>query len=125
MAVLFSFFPNPSSAIQNPNLDIPKPLIPNPHFNSKRQFILKTTTSLCITLIPQLPVAQSSAESLPSKSLLSSIENTKSWFQFYGDGFAIRVPPEFQDIMEPEVDSSLLLCISFFSLLYRLNIAIL
>ncbi|XP_054802646.1 UPF0603 protein At1g54780, chloroplastic [Prosopis cineraria] len=42
------------------------------------------------------------AEALPSKSLLSSIENTKSWFQFYGDGFAIRVPPEFQDINEPE-----------------------
>ncbi|CAL5427095.1 unnamed protein product [Camellia sinensis] len=25
-----------------------------------------------------------------------------SWFQFYGSGFAIRVPPQFEDIMEPE-----------------------
>ncbi|KAF7805145.1 Oxygen-evolving enhancer protein like [Senna tora] len=98
MALLFSLFPNPVNLnpIQNP-----KPSIPNPNLISKRQFILKTSL-LCLTLIPQLPVPQSSAESPPSKSLLSSIENTKSWFQFYGDGFSIRVPPEFQDIMEPE-----------------------
>ncbi|KAM3362812.1 hypothetical protein P3S68_017666 [Capsicum galapagoense] len=37
-----------------------------------------------------------------SSSLLSDIANTKSWFQFYGDGFSIRVPPEFEDLTEPE-----------------------
>ncbi|OIW13554.1 hypothetical protein TanjilG_29295 [Lupinus angustifolius] len=55
-----------------------------------------------LILQDMISVEQSSAQVLPSKSLLSSIENTKSWFQFYGDGFAIRVPPEFQDITEPE-----------------------
>ncbi|RDX61396.1 hypothetical protein CR513_60384, partial [Mucuna pruriens] len=70
---------------------------------SKRNLILQTSL-LCIGigLTPQVPVAQSSPQPSPSKSLLSSIEDTKSWFQFYGDGFAIRVPPEFKDIMEPE-----------------------
>ncbi|EPS66196.1 hypothetical protein M569_08583, partial [Genlisea aurea] len=38
----------------------------------------------------------------PPNSFLSGIANTKSWFQYYGDGFAIRVPPNFEDIMEPE-----------------------
>ncbi|XP_076919914.1 uncharacterized protein LOC143580884 [Bidens hawaiensis] len=37
-----------------------------------------------------------------SKTILSGITSTKSWFRYYGDGFAIRVPPDFQDIMEPE-----------------------
>ncbi|KAL9393199.1 hypothetical protein Peur_012484 [Populus x canadensis] len=51
----------------------------------------------------QNPLAQSLAESSsPSKSVLSTIANTKSWFQFYGDGFSIRIPPQFEDIMEPE-----------------------
>lgn len=71
----------------------------------KRDFILKTT-SFCITLSLALqnPLGVSLAEpSSPSKLGLSGIANTKSWFQFYGDGFAIRVPPQFEDIMEPEV----------------------
>ncbi|XP_020229971.1 uncharacterized protein LOC109810813 isoform X2 [Cajanus cajan] len=70
---------------------------------SKRNLILQTSL-LCIGvgLTPQVPVAQSSPQASPSKSLLSSIQNTTSWFQFYGDGFAIRVPPEFKDVMEPE-----------------------
>ncbi|XP_019440540.1 PREDICTED: uncharacterized protein LOC109345792 [Lupinus angustifolius] len=106
MAVLFCHFLSSMSLkhVQNHNPTIPKPL----SFNSKpivsiskRQFFFHTSL-LCITLYPQLSVEQSSAQVLPSKSLLSSIENTKSWFQFYGDGFAIRVPPEFQDITEPE-----------------------
>lgn len=70
------------------------------NLTSKRSLILQTPlVCIGIGLTPQVSVAQES----PSKSLLSSIENTTSWFQFYGDGFAIRVPPEFKDIMEPEV----------------------
>ncbi|KAK4410854.1 hypothetical protein Sango_0158400 [Sesamum angolense] len=60
---------------------------------------------------PTIPVALAEESSPPpppssssssSNSFLSGIANTKSWFQFYGDGFAIRVPPNFEDIMEPE-----------------------
>ncbi|KAI4301835.1 hypothetical protein L6164_035075 [Bauhinia variegata] len=109
MAVLFSLYPCPPNPLQNPNPKISKsfssgsskPLIFNPNLTSKRHLILKTTL-LGITVIPQLSVAQTSTQEPSSKPLLSSIENTKSWYQFYGDGFAIRVPPEFQDIMEPE-----------------------
>ncbi|KAL2325467.1 hypothetical protein Fmac_024525 [Flemingia macrophylla] len=70
---------------------------------SKRNLILQTSL-ICIGvgLTPQVPVAQSSHQESSSIPLLSSIENTTSWFQFYGDGFAIRVPPEFKDVMEPE-----------------------
>lgn len=35
--------------------------------------------------------------------LLGGIANTKSWSQYYGSGFSIRVPPSFDDILEPEV----------------------
>ncbi|WVY96104.1 hypothetical protein V8G54_028255 [Vigna mungo] len=76
------------------------------NLTSKRNLILQTSlVSIGIGLIPRVSVAQSSPQALPSKSLLSDIENTSSWFQFYGDGFSIRVPPEFTDIMEPEVHS--------------------
>uniref|UniRef100_A0A0E0PM89 PsbP C-terminal domain-containing protein n=1 Tax=Oryza rufipogon TaxID=4529 RepID=A0A0E0PM89_ORYRU len=34
--------------------------------------------------------------------LLGGIANTKSWSQYYGSGFSIRVPPSFDDILEPE-----------------------
>ncbi|KAJ1387466.1 Mog1/PsbP, alpha/beta/alpha sandwich [Sesbania bispinosa] len=64
--------------------------------------ILGGLDCISINLTPQVPVALSSSQVSPSKSLLSSIVSTKSWYQFFGDGFAIRVPPEFQDIMEPE-----------------------
>ncbi|CAL5208555.1 unnamed protein product [Lathyrus oleraceus] len=73
---------------------------------SKRHLILQTSLlSIGISLTPQLPPALSSPQPLSSSSTnstLSSIEDTSSWFRFYGDGFAIRVPPEFQDVMEPE-----------------------
>ncbi|KAK8467936.1 hypothetical protein PHAVU_007G182300 [Phaseolus vulgaris] len=73
------------------------------NLTSKRNLILQTSlVSIGIGLTPLVSVAQSSPQALPSKSLLSGIENTASWFQFYGDGFSIRVPPEFKDIMEPE-----------------------
>lgn len=50
-------------------------------------------------LNPPLAYAQTSTS---SKSFLSGIANTKSWFQFFGDGFTIRVPPDFKDFTEPE-----------------------
>lgn len=96
MAVLFS---NLISITNNTKPRFPfssKPII----CGAKRNLILQTPlVCIGIGLTPQVSVAQES----PSKSLLSSIENTTSWFQFYGDGFAIRVPPEFKDITEPEV----------------------
>ncbi|KAK6163121.1 hypothetical protein DH2020_002962 [Rehmannia glutinosa] len=74
-----------------------------------RSFILTafTTFSSLVTLstaaLAETPTPPSpSPSSNPSRSFLSGIANTKSWFQFYGDGFAIRVPPNFEDIMEPE-----------------------
>ncbi|XP_019238528.1 PREDICTED: uncharacterized protein LOC109218604 [Nicotiana attenuata] len=65
-------------------------------------FLAGSSTSLCLFLsqFPLIPI--SSAETKSSSSLLSGISNTKSWFQFYGDGFSIRVPPQFEDLTEPE-----------------------
>ncbi|KAJ7973389.1 Photosystem II reaction center PsbP family protein [Quillaja saponaria] len=108
MAILLSLFPKPPNPLQNPNPNNSQPLSfitgepITSAATSKRHFIFKFT-SLYVSLIPQLPLAQSlAATSLPSKTLLSGIANTKSWFQFFGGGFSIRVPPEFEDIMEPE-----------------------
>lgn len=73
----------------------------NPSTSKRRNLILQTSLLCCFgisSLTLQLPPALSSEPN----SLLSSIENTSSWYRFYGDGFAIRVPPEFQDVMEPE-----------------------
>ncbi|KAL2514744.1 Mog1/PsbP/DUF1795-like photosystem II reaction center PsbP family protein [Forsythia ovata] len=58
---------------------------------------LAILTTFTISTTPFIHTSSACAE-----SFLSGISNTKSWFQFYGDGFAIRVPPQFQDIMEPE-----------------------
>ncbi|XP_062003792.1 uncharacterized protein LOC133721243 [Rosa rugosa] len=108
--LLLSLPPNPL----NPKPKIPNPTTPKPTSKltitsntptSKRHLILKPTSLFLISLIPQqYPTAHSSTEeaSPPPKSILSGIANTKSWFQFYGDGFSIRVPPQFEDIMEPE-----------------------
>ncbi|XP_011078713.1 uncharacterized protein LOC105162417 [Sesamum indicum] len=60
---------------------------------------LSSAVALAEEISPPPPPSSSSSS---SKSFLSGIANTKSWFQFYGDGFAIRVPPNFEDIMEPE-----------------------
>ncbi|KAH9312714.1 hypothetical protein KI387_027749, partial [Taxus chinensis] len=38
----------------------------------------------------------------PKKSIFSGLLNTKSWYRFRGNGFSLRVPPDFDDIMEPE-----------------------
>ncbi|KAG8085512.1 hypothetical protein GUJ93_ZPchr0010g9663 [Zizania palustris] len=34
--------------------------------------------------------------------VLGGIASTRSWSQYYGSGFSIRVPPSFDDILEPE-----------------------
>ncbi|KAL1536047.1 hypothetical protein AAHA92_28757 [Salvia divinorum] len=65
---------------------------------SRRSLIL---SSPVVALSSSVAAAAALAQP-PSKSFLSGIANAKSWFQFYGDGFSIRVPPNFQDIMEPE-----------------------
>ncbi|GAV63210.1 hypothetical protein CFOL_v3_06730 [Cephalotus follicularis] len=105
MAILLSLSlslhpPNPT---QNPK---PTSLATTTTYNnttSKRHLILKTTSVCIISLTTQNPLAQSLADSSPpSKPALSGIANTKSWFQFFGNGFSIRVPPHFEDIMEPE-----------------------
>lgn len=66
----------------------------------------------------QNPLSISSAEaprpqspsSSSSNSFLSGIANTQSWVQFFGDGFSIRIPPQFEDTLEPkEVNAGLLL----------------
>ncbi|KAJ6434380.1 hypothetical protein OIU84_017980 [Salix udensis] len=110
MANLLSLSPHhhhhPLNPPQNPNPNSPKPTLlatSLPSTISKRQFTFKTTSLCLVSLITQNPLAQALSEpSPPLKPVLSSLANTKSWFQFYGDGFAIRVPPQFEDIMEPE-----------------------
>ncbi|KNA23625.1 hypothetical protein SOVF_023410 [Spinacia oleracea] len=71
--------------------------------SNKRDFLFQSL-SLCIaSLILEIPTPISATEAVSSsKSILSAILNTKSWFQFFGAGFSIRIPPEFVDVMEPE-----------------------
>ncbi|KAG6701491.1 hypothetical protein I3842_08G167600 [Carya illinoinensis] len=109
MAILLSLPPHPPNPTQNLNSATTKPIsLTAPKaiaftIISKRHFILKTTSLSIICLTPAYPVAHSSAEpSVTPKPAVSGIANTKSWFQFFGDGFAIRVPPQFEDVMEPE-----------------------
>ncbi|KAB1202290.1 hypothetical protein CJ030_MR8G008688 [Morella rubra] len=106
MAILLSLPPHPPHPPQNPDSSTTKPIsltTSKPTAISKRLFLLKTTSLCIISLTPAYPVARSSAETtLPPKPALSGIANTRSWFQFYGNGFAIRVPPQFEDITEPE-----------------------
>ncbi|XP_057839435.2 uncharacterized protein LOC131049405 isoform X4 [Cryptomeria japonica] len=44
----------------------------------------------------------STKKSVPKKSIFSGLLNTQSWYRFRGNGFSLRVPPDFDDIMEPE-----------------------
>ncbi|CAN0897095.1 hypothetical protein LINGRAHAP2_LOCUS18920 [Linum grandiflorum] len=82
---------------QNPTN--PTTSFPNNNVNSlsKRQLLLRTA-SLCLVT---LPAAQTLAAS-SKPATLSGIANTKAWFQYFGSGFSIRVPPQFQDMTEPE-----------------------
>ncbi|XWS57584.1 hypothetical protein CRYUN_Cryun09bG0186300 [Craigia yunnanensis] len=105
MAVLLSSSLHPPNPPQNPkrtSLNNPVPTTFIKTLNSKRQFIINATSFCIICWGQQNPVPQSLAETSTSSKPALNIANTKSWFQFYGDGFAIRVPPEFEDIMEPE-----------------------
>ncbi|XP_060178492.1 uncharacterized protein LOC132608767 [Lycium barbarum] len=92
-----SFHPPKPTPLQNPDSTIPA-LQPNPL--SRRLVFLTASTSLTF-LLSQCPISSAQTKS-SSSSFLSGIANTKSWFQFYGDGFSIRVPPEFEDLTEPE-----------------------
>ncbi|EYU26892.1 hypothetical protein ABFS82_02G105000 [Erythranthe guttata] len=75
---------------------------------SRRSFILTSSvlslssSSSSLAQTPPPPKSPPPPSSSSAKSFLSGIGSTKSWFQFYGSGFAIRVPPNFEDIMEPE-----------------------
>lgn len=116
--VLRSFSPHLSEPARNPISN--SYISPIFHVNSSRRLLIFTTSiSLTSTLslalqwpgVPLRASADSSTSPSPSpspSSFLSGIANTKSWFQFYGDGFAIRVPPQFEDITEPDVRSFLL-----------------
>lgn len=124
MAILLSLSPHPPNPPHKPTtVTTPKPAIPTITTSSKRLFLLKTASLCIISLTPPYPIAHSSAEpSQPPKPALSGIANTKSWFQFYGSGFAIRVPPQFEDITEPEVYNTALslICLSFCVLAFKI-----
>ncbi|KAE9459059.1 hypothetical protein C3L33_09035, partial [Rhododendron williamsianum] len=112
MAILLSLSPHPPKPPRNPNPNpntlkpiSPSTFNPNTLLNSSRRHFILNSISLCFlsSTFNCLLIPICTAETLPSKSILSAIANTKSWFQFYGDGFAIRVPPQFEDMTEPEV----------------------
>lgn len=108
MALLLSSSLHPPTSPLKPKLNSLSTPLQNAVV-TKRQLIINTTTSFSIIFgVQQNPVPQCLAQpSNPSKPSVLNIANTKAWFQFYGDGFAIRVPPEFEDIMEPEVHTYL------------------
>lgn len=76
----------------------PKPIKNSVPFDIPITRRLAILTTFTFSTTPFIHTSSSAS----AESFLSGISNTKSWFQFYGDGFAIRVPPQFQDIMEPE-----------------------
>ncbi|MQL89052.1 hypothetical protein Taro_021618, partial [Colocasia esculenta] len=94
-------------------------------FSGRREVFLKTAAlsviSVALTLgFPPLPATLADSSEPPPppaphavtspppppppprKPVLPGIASTKTWFQYIGDGFSIRVPPTFEDIMEPE-----------------------
>ncbi|KAJ0253801.1 Tagatose-6-phosphate ketose/aldose isomerase [Hirschfeldia incana] len=91
------------------NLHRPKSLSPlEPSASLKvptfRRDVVLRTASLCfVSFVFQNPLLESLAD--PTKSAKPgrlAIANTNSWFQYFGDGFSIRVPPQFIDFTEPE-----------------------
>ncbi|KAL3330104.1 hypothetical protein AABB24_034122 [Solanum stoloniferum] len=82
---------NPPKPLQKPNS-----MCAQPKSVSRRLVFFTGSTLFLSQLIPK------SDAQTNSNTFLSGIANTKSWLQFYGDGFSIRVPPEFQDLTEPE-----------------------
>ncbi|KAJ4900686.1 Mog1/PsbP/DUF1795-like photosystem II reaction center PsbP family protein [Raphanus sativus] len=92
------------------NLNKPKSLSPlEPSASLKvptfRRDVVLRTSSLCfVSFILQNPLLESLADpsKSPPKPARLAIANTNSWFQYFGDGFSIRVPPQFIDFTEPE-----------------------
>ncbi|TVU19298.1 hypothetical protein EJB05_35439, partial [Eragrostis curvula] len=81
---------------------------------SRRDFTIHTAIAIASTSAATAGAAEAPAPSpqpppptppasKPGGSVLSALANTKSWPQHYGSGFSIRVPPSFEDILEPEV----------------------
>ncbi|KAJ0977578.1 hypothetical protein J5N97_013052 [Dioscorea zingiberensis] len=100
-----TLFPSPPKPPQN--------LSPKLCCSSRRAFAVGNAAAsmVSLTLALSLPEISSPSPALsiaepeaapPRRPLLTGISSTKSWLQFYGDGFSIRVPPRFEDIMEPE-----------------------
>lgn len=88
---------------------------------SRRDFTIHTAIAIASTSATAVgaaaeapaPSPQPPAPTPPSKSggsVLGSLVNTRSWPQRYGSGFSIRVPPSFEDILEPEVSVLLFSC---------------
>ncbi|KAG5590800.1 hypothetical protein H5410_041314 [Solanum commersonii] len=97
MAMAMSTLLSLSVSIHPPKpLQKPNSMCAQPNSVSRRRVFLSGSTLFLSQLIPK------SDAQTNSNTFLSGIANTKSWFQFYGDGFSIRVPPEFQDLTEPE-----------------------
>ncbi|KAL0890786.1 hypothetical protein Bca101_014769 [Brassica carinata] len=105
-SLLFSLHP---PKLKSLNLNRPKvlsPLEPSaalkvPTF--RRDVVLRTASLCFVSFVFQNPLLESLAD--PSKSTKPArlaIANTNSWFQYFGDGFSIRVPPQFIDFTEPE-----------------------
>lgn len=96
MSMVLSLSIHPSKPLQKPNSISAQP-------NSlSRRLVFLIGSTLFLSQSPLLIPISADAHT-NSSTFLSGIVNTKSWFQFYGDGFSIRVPPEFQDLTEPEV----------------------
>ncbi|XP_078436198.1 tagatose-6-phosphate ketose/aldose isomerase, putative (Mog1/PsbP/DUF1795-like photosystem II reaction center PsbP family protein) [Wolffia australiana] len=77
---------------------------------SRREAVLKAgnlsalaaVTALCSSFVPRTMAEALEATSVLPKAALPGIASTRSWFLYTGDGFSIRVPPDFEDVTEPE-----------------------
>ncbi|KAM3273276.1 hypothetical protein ACQJBY_042932 [Aegilops geniculata] len=83
---------------------------------TRRDFAIYTASAAAAAAAMSPAAATAADEALPSASqsptphppnggatsLLVGIANTRSWSQYYGSGFSIRVPPSFDNILEPE-----------------------
>ncbi|KAK1287966.1 hypothetical protein QJS10_CPB19g01094 [Acorus calamus] len=83
--------------------------------SSRRELALWTASAVSLTLTlglsfgalaaseePPLPPPPPPTSTASNKLLFGGISNTRSWFLYDGDGFSIRVPPQFDDVTEPE-----------------------
>lgn len=102
--------PPPPLSYQNPNPNRQPPFYkwPSRRSCSRRDAII--LTSIVLPAISFAPFRSSAATDSPEKAntstrkpFLDGIVNTKSWFQYIGDGFTIRAPPQFDNIIEPDV----------------------